>query len=397
MLPKILIVITARQYFMMALIYPRLDPYRLPPSGRLNMALIMLILLPAALSGYAMASDPSQDQSAGPLLDALSCQYNCSGDDPLSSLEELLRGQAQLLTGFAILLDKTNRTTDESIDFLDSFEDLLRRQAGLYSGFERLLKSQWYNLNCEQQRIFLDSFEDLLHREVRLYARFNSSLEQIWPSLPGEEKVKLLASFEDLLRRQADLFKSFEELYMMSQGGLTLEKAVNKSCICRPGEAVEYSFTVKNWYNQTIANVSIVDDHLGLIVEDVTLGPYEEKTFYKIAHLEGTTCNTAKARGEGPCGEMLLDESNTVCVTLCPVSGNNSASLVVGRQIAFSSGSDPPVAFNNLEIKKSQMVEAIKQNNNQSIWLGYQKAASISNPKSGSESSNNRRIVANQG
>ena len=184
---------------------------------------------------------------------------------------------------------------------------------------------------------------------------------------------------------------------MMSQGGLTLEKAVNKSCICRPGEAVEYSFTVKNWYNQTIANVSIVDDHLGLIVEDVTLGPYEEKTFYKIAHLEATTCNTAKARGEGPCGEMLLDESNTVCVTLCPVSGNNSASLVVGRQIAFSSGSDPPVAFNNLEIKKSQMVEAIKQNNNQSIWLGYQKAASISNPKSGSESGNNRKIVANQG
>ena len=132
---------------MMALIYPRLDPYRLPPSGRLNMALIMLILLPAALSGYAMASDPSQDQSAGPLLDALSCQYSCSGDDPLSSLEELLRGQAQLLAAFSILLDKTNRTTDESIDFLDSFEDLLRRQASLYSGFERLLKSQWYNLN----------------------------------------------------------------------------------------------------------------------------------------------------------------------------------------------------------------------------------------------------------
>lgn len=302
-----------------------------------------------------------------------------------------------MLTAFGVLLDKTNRTTDESIDFLDSFEDLLRRQSSLYSGFESLLKSQWYNLDCEQQRIFLDSFEDLLHREVRLYARFNGSLEQIWLSLPGEEKVKLLASFEDLLRRQADLFKSFEELYMMSQGGLTVEKAANKSCICRPGEAVEYSFTVKNWYNQTVKNVSIVDDHLGLIVGNVTLGPYEVKTFYKIAYLEGTTCNTARAYGEGPCGEMLFDESNTVCVTLCPISGNNSASLVVGRQIAFSSGSDPPVALNNLELKKNQKVEGIAQNNNQSIWLGFQKAASISNPNSGGESSNTRKILTNQG
>jgi hypothetical protein len=176
-----------------------------------------------------------------------------------------------------------------------------------------------------------------------------------------------------------------------------VEKAVNRSCICRPGEAVEYSFTVKNWYNQTIKNVSIMDDHLGLIVENVTLGPREEETFYKIAPLSGSTCNTARAYGEGPCKERLFDESNTVCVTLCLISGNNTASLVVGRQIAFSSGSDPPVALNSLELKKSQKVEGIAQNNNQSVWLGYQKAASISNPISGSEASNSRKIVANQG
>jgi len=357
-----------------------------------------------SLSASALALEDSAGQIADlvsspvpdPSPDPLSCQYSCSGDDPLSSLEELLRGQSQLLAAFSILLDKTNQTPNESIVFLDSFEDLLRRQASLYSGFESLLKSQWYNLDCDQQRIFLDSFEDLLHREVRLYARFNSSLEQIWQSLPLEGKIKLLASFEDLLRRQADLFKSFEELYMMSQGGLTVEKAVNKSCICRPGEAVEYSFTVKNWYNQTITNVSIVDDHLGKIVGGVTLGPHEERTFYKTARLSGSTCNTARAYGEGPCGERLFDESNTVCVTLCPISGNNTASLVVGRQIAFTAGSDPPMTLNNLELKKNQKVEGIAQNNNQSIWLGYQKAASISNPSSGSESSNIRRIVANQ-
>ena len=178
-----------------------------------------------------------------------------------------------MLTGFGILLDRTNRTTNESIVFLESFEDLLRRQTSLYSGFESLLKSQWYQLDCEQQRIFLDSFEDLLHREVKLYARFNSSIEQVWESLPRAEKVKLLDSFEDLLRRQADLFKSFEELYMMTQGGLTVEKAVNRSCICRTGDTVKYSYVVKNWYNQTIRNVSIVDDHLGVIAQNNHIGP----------------------------------------------------------------------------------------------------------------------------
>ncbi len=325
-----------------------------PIPGSLPPLLLLLSSLLLALSASALALEDPAGQIAelvpDPVSDPLSCQYSCSGDDPLSSLEDLLRGQAQLLTAFSILLDKTNRTTNESIVFLDSFEDLLRRQATLYSGFESLLKSQWYNLDCEQQKIFLDSFEDLLHREVRLYARFNGSLEQIWLSLPGEEKVKLLASFEDLLRRQADLFKSFEELYMMSQGGLTVEKAANKSCICRPGEAVEYSFTVKNWYNQTIKNVSIVDDHLGMIVENLTLGPYEVKTFYKIAHLEGTTCNTARAYGEGTCGERLIrreqyrlrDPMPYIRQQLCQPGGRQADRILL--RIGSAGGSQQPGA-----------------------------------------------------
>ena len=79
------------------------------------------------------------------------------------------------------MLNKTNTTIDETIAFLDSFEDLLRRQTVLYSGFESLLKSQWYRLDCQQQRIFLDSFEDLLKRETYLISRFadhiNASLD----------------------------------------------------------------------------------------------------------------------------------------------------------------------------------------------------------------------------
>lgn len=374
----------------------RLHPGAPPFFSPRLIPLLLLSWLMISLSGPAQALDNPSFQIADSNPDPLSCHYNCSGADPLSSLEELLRGQAQLLTGFGILLDKTNRTTNESIDFLDSFEDLLRRQTGLYSGFESLLKSQWYNMDCEQQRIFLDSFEDLLHREVTLFARFNGSIDQVWQRLPGEEKVKLLASFEDLLRRQANLFKSFEELYMMTQGGLTVEKHANRTCICRPGEAVKYWYVVKNWYNQTIRNVSIVDDRLGKIVSNVTFGPHEKKAFYKIAHLSGSTCNTAEAYGEGPCGEKLYDESNTVCVILCPISGDNSARLVVGKQFAFTSGSDPPQALNDMTIEKSQKVEGMVQNNNESIRLGFQRAAALSNPQSGGESNNMRKIVANQ-
>jgi len=362
--------------------------------GRALSALILLLLLGAMLSGSAFALN---DNSRESLIDALSSQFNCSiSNDPLSSLEELLRGESQLLSSFAVLLGKTNTTTNETIMFLDSFEDLLRRQTKLYSGFESILKSQWYRLDCLQQKKFLDSFEDLLHREVKLFASFNNSIEESWGTLPREEKVKLLSSFEDLLRRQTKLFNSFEELYMMTNGGLTVQKYVNKTCICRPGEAVQYWYVVKNWYNQTITNVSIVDDQLGKIAENITLGPKEERTFYRIAYLTGSTCNTARAYGEGPCGEMLIDDSNTVCVNLAIIVGNNVDSIDVGRQYAFTSGSDPPAALNNIEIKKNQKIGGIKLNNTEGIRLGDQKALGIASANGGALSSNTIKIVANQ-
>lgn len=379
----------------MALISPRLDPGRLPPAGRLPLALILLLSLAAALSGCAMASNQSPDQGAGPLLDAFSCQYSCSGNDPLSSLEELLRGEAQLFSSFEILLNRTNTTIDEKIIFLDSFEDLLRRQTVLYSGFESMLKSQWYRLDCGQQRMFLDSFEDLLKRETYLISRFQDHLNVSLELFPPENRTIFLASFEDLLRRQTKLFKSYEELYMMSNGGLTIDKYANKDSICRPGEMVEYWFVVRNWFNQTVKNVSIFDDHLGLIAQDITLGPYEEKRFNRTVCLTGTTCNTAKARGEGPCGEMLVDESNTVCVNLIQVSGENIDRLVIGKQYAIASGSDPPEAINDVEINKSQKSGA-RINNTETIRLEGQMASSISGVGIGGRSGNSIKIDTNQ-
>ena len=380
---------------MMALTPPRLDPGCRPPAGRLPLALILLLSLAAALSGFAMASNQSQDQGAGPLLDAFSCQYSCSGNDPLSSLEELLRGEAQLFSSFEILLNRTNTTIDEKIIFLDSFEDLLRRQTVLYSGFESMLKSQWYRLDCGQQRMFLDSFEDLLKRETYLISRFQDHLNVSLELFPPENRTSFLASFEDLLRRQTKLFKSYEELYMMSNGGLTIDKYANKDSICRPGEMVEYWFVVRNWFNQTVKNVSIFDDHLGLIAQDITLGPYEEKRFNRTVCLTGTTCNTARARGEGPCGEMLVDESNTVCVNLILVSGENIDRLVIGKQYAIASGSDPPEAINDMEINKSQKSGA-RINNTETIRLEGQMASSISGVGIGGRSGNSIKIDTNQ-
>jgi hypothetical protein len=381
---------------MMALIASSLMPERLRPGRRPLMAMLLLLSLAMILSGSALALNQSENQSAAPLIDAFSCQYNCSGNDPLSSLEELLRDENRLFSSFEIMLNKTNTTIDETIAFLDSFEDLLRRQTVLYSGFESLLKSQWYRLDCQQQRIFLDSFEDLLKRETYLISRFADHINASLDLFPPQNQTKLLASYEDLLRRQTKLFKSYEELYKMTNGGLSLHKHVNKDSICRPGEMVEYWYVVKNWCNQTITNVSIVDDHLGIIAQKITLGPHEERTFNRTVCLSGTTCNTAKAYGEGPGGEMLVDESNTVCVNLILVSGKNIDSLVIGKQYAIASGSDPPEAINSVEIKKNQKSGA-RLNNTEIIRLEGQLASSISGVGIGGKSGNSIKIDTNQG
>jgi hypothetical protein len=149
---------------------------------------------------------------------------------------------------------------------------------------------------------------------------------------------------------------------------------------------------VKNWYKQPVTNVSIVDDHLEKIAQNITLGSGEERTFSKKAVSTGTTCNTARAYGEGPCGELLIDESNTICINLRITSGSNLDTVVVGRQYAFSSGSDSPTASNAAEIKKNQIINGQKQNNTKNICLGDQKADGISM----GQSSNAIKIVSNQ-
>jgi hypothetical protein len=321
-------------------------------------------------------------------------QNNLISHDPLSSLEDLLRGESNLLSSFESLLNSTDTTVDERVMFLDSFEDLLRRQAVLFSGFESLLKSQWYNLDCEEQRKFLYSFEDLLHREMALYSSFNNLTQESWGSISREEQVKLLGSFEDLLRRQSNLLKSFEDLFKMTYGGLTLEKYADKTCVY-PGDTVTYRYVLKNWYNGAMSNVTVVDSQLGIIARRINLAPGELRTLSRTARLTGCTCNIAKAYGGGPCGEMLYEESNMVCVELIKV-GRNVDVITTGRQETLTAGSDPPSAFNTVDIKKNQKSACSEDTvlyNLENIQLGDQTSKGVSTGSSG----NTIKIVASQG
>jgi len=69
--------------------------------------------------------------------------------------------------------------------------------------------------------------------------------------------------------------------------------------------------------------------------------------------------------------------------------------LVIGKQYAIASGSDPPEAINNVEIKKNQKSGA-RLNNTEIIRLEGQLASSISGVGIGGKSGNSIKIDTNQ-
>jgi hypothetical protein len=383
------------------IIKPRARPSPSCPSlwGFASLALGLLLLL-------SLPSSASQNVSANITAADLNCssaelQYangypppeNKTYHDPLSSIEDLLRGQANLYDSFESLLHRTNTTLPEKISFLHSFEDLLRRQTVLFSGFEALLKLEWFNMDCDGQKKFLASYEDLLHRETFLFSSFENLSQECWEDLPREEQVSLLQSYEDLLRRQTELFKSFEELFKATHGGLTIEKSVDKKCITA-GEEVTYTYTVRNLYKRVVKRVTILDDQLGLIADNIALGPGEIKTFSRKTTVNCCVCNLAKVYGQGPCGEMLYDESNMVCVEIIRV-GLNSDRITTGDQRTYSVGTDPPKSSNFIEIKKNQKSASSESQilyNLEDVSLGNQTSFGIST----GTSSNTIKIVTNQ-
>ncbi len=156
----------------------------------------------------------------------------------IASYEQLLRSQNVLFSRFQELLYNSSQEgwdedllAPDQIAFLDSYEDLLRREAGLYAGFSHKLDHCWNALgkdyrydpdgpgdlpehSATAQREFLASFEDLLRRQAVLYDGFHRLEQRLDESVGYEDRVAFLSSFEDLLRRESDLLQGFEDLIM---------------------------------------------------------------------------------------------------------------------------------------------------------------------------------------
>ncbi len=314
--------------------------------------------------------------------------------DPVAGLNDLLRAQSQLIDRFEDLLHTTPKTIDEAVMFLSSFEGLVRSQAVLLSEFEDILKSRWRSLSRQEQYTFLCSFKDLIDRQAVLLTGFANLSEEDWKRFDPQNKTKFLSSFDDLLRRQSDLIKSYEYLYRITYGGITIEKSVDKTVVHR-GETVRYTFEVTNWFvNESITDVSIFDNVLGSIVSNVTLGPSETKYFSRSAVITGDTCNKARAFGKTIKNATISEESNTVCVRFVRVS-KNYGSIKSGRQTTISSEADLQDDANSLEIMKSQRANSSdlrEFNNIEHIETGDQTTISL-----GTNGAKNRcKIVTSQ-
>lgn len=237
-----------------------------------------------------------------------------TADSPLiGSLGDLLGDEANLLSRFDYLIHNTPTTGEEKIGFLSGFDDLLRRQATLFSGFEDLLKAHWSSMDVEEQESFLSSFKELLKRESTLYYSLDSLNEDSWQDIPTEKRILLLASFGDLLKKQADLLMAYEDLMKNKIGGLTITESANKQVIDQ-GEAVTYTYVIKNWYKKDINDIIIVDDKLGTIADKVSLGPGESKSFAKSVAPHDDISNSATVLGKDQEGKIIGDDSSLVYV-----------------------------------------------------------------------------------
>jgi uncharacterized repeat protein (TIGR01451 family) len=224
----------------------------------------------------------------------------------------------------------------------------------------------------------LCSFEDLVQRQFILLSNFESLIQEDWSAFGSDSRLELLSSYEDLLRRQSNLIKSYEELYRSIHGGISIEKNVNKITV-HSGETVVYTYIVTNWFSdQSIMDISIIDDVLGPIVSNVSLEPRETKYFRKSEIITGDTCNKARVLGTVCKNKTERAESNMVCVRVIRV-GKNYDSIMVGNQISSSFGTaDPPTANNSIKIKKNQRANCSEGeiSNSEKIEIGDQIASS---------------------
>jgi len=289
----------------------------------------------------------------------------------------------------------------ERINKTRCLEDLLRRQAVLLYDFQSHLKKKYCQFSISDQKKFLNSFVDLLGREAMILEGFEGFLHQL-QNVQDQYQIEFLAGFEDMIRRQAILLNIYEDLLKTRCNELRLYKYVIRCGEFRCGQNITYEYLLKNICNCTLDGVKIIDDRLGVIVDGVSLRPYEKKVFTKFAVLNYSSdtrvCNTAIALGVDSEGFTVSSTSNEVCFTVAePLLSQNSDSINLGSQKTIAIASDPAVAENSIIIKKNQDGKRFSNNDNDNInqdaiRVGDQLAGAYQNAKA----SNSIKIVSNQ-
>ena len=317
----------------------------------------------------------------------------------LSAYESLLRERAIRLAQFEIRLKKIwpELSMKEQVDITEGLEEMLRLQAIFIYDFQSQLKKKFCLFPIRDRKKFLNSFGDLLDREADLLLGFEGFLHHL-QNAPEEDKIEFLASFEDLIRRQAILLSSYNSFLKVNCNILKIYKYVDGCGCYRSCQNVTYTYVVKNTCNCSVEGIRVVDSRLGIIIEGISLGPHEKKSFSKSTVLNypsGTTvCNTAQAWGNFSNNFIIMSESNEVCIQMC-APAKNQESLELGNQKALAIASDLAAAENNIVIEKNQNGKCCPNKdsaNQMAIRVGDQLAASYRSSKG----ANNIKIVSNQ-
>jgi len=280
----------------------------------------------------------------------------------LKSLEDLLRGQTDLITSFESLLKNSTLDGQKSVEFLGSFDDLALRQQEVLEGFEGVVVCNWRDLSSEEKIDLTDSFEDLLRRQAAILSSNEDLLKRGYCSLEDDERnrflesfearigyeqalltrfthwvysqqdlqdsekeawEKFLASLEDLIRRQSGLLESYRQLTVFScnQPYVELYKTVNQSDV-EAGDPLEYNITIK--INGTglekVENITINDSLLGVVQwPGITLNAGQSQS-YTIERSHGcidcSNCSCKVCNFATACGKVIIDSEHNASICL---------------------------------------------------------------------------------
>jgi uncharacterized repeat protein (TIGR01451 family) len=306
---------------------------------------LAVLLLVFALTGVGMAAEYSS----------------------MTSYEDLLRNQTQLIESFESLLKNSTLNSTMSYKFLISFDDLAaRQQEGLYS-FEDVVSFNWTELDSAQKINLTKSYEDLLRRQAVILTSNEDLLKRGFCQLPEDQRKDLLddfeaklkaevvllkkfedwlhyqqmiegteydtwmgflASFEDLIWRQSNLLDSFEMMLKIdcSETYLNITKSADPLAV-DAGQQVTYTYTITATSTYSLQNVVVKDSLWGELGTKALLVPGTPWILTVPKTLSCADCNNCMCKVcnfATVCGEVVTpngnftvcDVSNAVCVTV---------------------------------------------------------------------------------